>query len=144
MNRERLLIVDDHEDLRRLLRLTVRFANYQVVEAEDAAGALDTVKVWRPDVILLDVMMPGELSGLDACRTLKADPGTAGIFVILVTARDDFETIIAAREAGADAYMVKPFKPARLVELIARRMRVSYPILPDRQRRPPATMEEWR
>jgi len=102
---KKILIVDDHADIRRLIRMTLEFEEYEVFEAEE-----------HPDLVLLDVMMPGSVNGLEVCGTLKSLPNPPR--VLLLTARGRSEDLEAGLLAGADAYMVKPFSPLKLMETI--------------------------
>lgn len=114
-----ILIVDDHADIRRLIRMTLEFEDYQIHEAADGESALQLAAALRPDVVLLDVMMPGALDGLEVCARLKADPRFAGMQVILLSARGQARDREAGLRAGADAYMVKPFSPLQLIDHLA-------------------------
>lgn len=114
-----VLIVDDHADIRRLIRMTLEFEDYQIHEAADGESALQLAAALRPDVVLLDVMMPGALDGLEVCARLKAEPHFAGMQVILLSARGQARDREAGLRAGADAYMVKPFSPLQLIDHLA-------------------------
>ena len=81
-----ILIVDDHSDIRRLLSITLG-RDFKILEAEDGAGALDAVRHHHPSAVLLDVMMPGGMDGLQVLDAIKADPATQGILVAMITAR---------------------------------------------------------
>jgi CheY-like chemotaxis protein len=114
---QKILIVDDHSDIRRLIRITLG-KNYQVLEAEDGETALAIAASQRPDLMVLDVMMPGTMDGLQVLDAMKQDAELRQIRVIMVTARGqtrDYETGMAR---GADAYFVKPFSPLQLVSAI--------------------------
>jgi DNA-binding response OmpR family regulator len=87
MLKEKLLIVDDQEDLRKMLRLALGYGKYSLLEASDGEAALALARAEKPDVVLLDVMMPGKLDGIAVCRAIKADPELAGCFVLMLTAR---------------------------------------------------------
>jgi len=116
---KKILIVDDHADIRRLIRMTLEFEDYDIYEAEDGATALLLAEALRPDLVLLDVMMPGDLDGLAVCRRIKGDPLLQGPGVILLTARGQAQDCEAGRLAGADAYLVKPFSPLQLIDVIS-------------------------
>ncbi|MTI63449.1 response regulator [Methylophaga sp.] len=116
--KQKLLIVDDHDTLRELLKMTLEFSDFELFEATDANEALSMVAEIEPDVIILDIMMPGEMDGVDVCRRLKANPKTAHIKIILLSAKGQAEDIRVGGEAGADAYFVKPFSPMSLLESI--------------------------
>lgn len=114
----KLLIVDDHDTLRELLKMTLEFSDFDLYEAADATQALKMVAEIKPDVILLDIMMPGDMDGVEVCRYLKANPSTAHIKIILLSAKGQAQDIRTGGEAGADAYFVKPFSPMSLLESI--------------------------
>jgi DNA-binding response OmpR family regulator len=128
MMKQKLLIVDDQEDLRKMLRLALGYGKYHLFEAGDGETALAMARAEKPDVILLDVMMPGSLDGIAVCRAIKADPELAGCFVVLLTARGQTADFAAGDTAGADAYMVKPFSPAKLVEVVEMREKLAKPV----------------
>lgn len=109
-----VLIVDDDADIRRFLGLTLRHDGFDVHEAVDAEDALDQARRIDPDVILLDVMMPG-VDGYEVCRRLRSDPRTQETPVILLTAKGRAEDKIRGLDVGADDYVVKPFDPEELV-----------------------------
>jgi response regulator RpfG family c-di-GMP phosphodiesterase len=115
----RVLIVDDDTGLRMLLRMTLESADLEVAEAENARVAEDRIAVRPPDVIVLDIRMPG-VDGLSFCRGLKQTPETAGIGVVLLTADDAPETAEAAWAAGANAFLRKPFSPLELLDAVER------------------------
>jgi cyclic di-GMP phosphodiesterase len=114
----RILLVDDDPALRMLLRTTFEVADVDVVEAENADAARRRIRVARPDVIVLDVNMPGT-TGLELCAELKADPATSEIPIILLTGSTG-GTNAAAKRAGADAFVRKPFSPLELLAVAER------------------------
>jgi DNA-binding response OmpR family regulator len=114
------LITDDHADIRKLVRMTLDTADVEVYEADNAASALDLISRIRPTVVLMDIMMPGEMDGLDACRQIKADADLARTIVIMLTARGQQADLDAGKTAGADAYLVKPFSPLELLDMVSR------------------------
>ncbi len=113
----RLLLVDDDAGLRALVRTTFEDVHVPVDEAASAAEAEERIATARPDVIVLDVGMPG-MDGLAFCRALKEDPATAEIRVVLLTGLDEVEDVADA--AGADALLLKPFRPLELVSVVER------------------------
>ena len=113
----RLLLVDDDPGFRTLLRTTFDGVNFAVDEAGDAAEAAERIADRRPDVIVLDVGLPG-LDGLAFCRLLKDEQATADIRVVLLTGRDGVDE--AASRAGADALLPKPFRPLELLAVVER------------------------
>jgi response regulator RpfG family c-di-GMP phosphodiesterase len=114
----RILLVDDDAPLRTLLRTTFEVADVDVVEADGAAAARRQISAARPDVIVLDVNMPG-MTGLEFCEQLKADPATSDIPVILLTGSTG-GTGAAAKRVGADAFVRKPFSPLELLAVAER------------------------
>jgi DNA-binding response OmpR family regulator len=108
-----ILIADDDRDIRDLVIFKLRQAGHQVFWADDGVTALDTIRAERPEVAILDVMMPG-LSGVDVTRELRADESLAGTRVILLTARAQEADVQAGFSVGADDYVVKPFSPREL------------------------------
>lgn len=117
---KRILIVEDQADIRKLIRMTLEFENYEIHEATDGAFGLRMATAVKPDVILLDVMMPGELDGLQVCQRVKSDPALTGTRVILLTARGQVRDRDAGTAAGADEYLVKPFSPLQLIDTLER------------------------
>lgn len=112
-----VLIAEDDPLLMPLLLATFRGSGLRMLTAGTGTRALDLARAERPDLVLLDVGLP-ELSGLEVCRALKADPATAVIRVIMLTARAAPADQRAAVEAGTDAYLTKPFSPAGLLALV--------------------------
>jgi DNA-binding response OmpR family regulator len=117
---KRILIVEDQPDIRKLIRMTLEFEDYEIHEATDGGFGQRMAVAIRPDLILLDVMMPGELDGLQVCQRVKADPSLSATKVILLTARGQARDREAGRAAGADEYLVKPFSPLQLIETLER------------------------
>lgn len=101
----RILVVEDDDGVRRALQLALTDEGYSVEGAEDATSAQERLSGYQPDLVLIDVMLPGS-SGLDLCRSIRQ---TTTIPVIMVTARDDSHDVVAGLEAGADDYVTKPF-----------------------------------
>ena len=121
----RVLMVEDQPDIRKLIRMTLEFEDYEIHEAGDGEAGLRLARTLRPDLVLLDVMMPGELDGLQVCQQIKKDPATAGIRVVLLTARGQARDREVGGEAGADIYLVKPFSPLQLIDSIERLLSAS-------------------
>ena len=115
---KKILLVDDHADIRRLMRITLGQA-YDIFEAEDGVRGLALVHGERPDLVLLDIMMPGDLDGLQVLDEIRADPGFNAMKVIMVSAKGQALDREAGMRRGADAYFVKPFSPLELKALIA-------------------------
>lgn len=108
-----LLVVDDNIDLRLVVTQFLRVAGHEVAEAGDGKAALTSVEKREPDLMVLDLWMP-EMSGLDVCRALKANPFTARIPILMLTAQSDLNYKLQGYEAGADDYLAKPFEPLEL------------------------------
>ncbi len=110
----KILVVDDEQDAVDLVAFNLKQAGFQVVAAHDGAEALDKVQKHQPDLIVLDVMMP-ELDGLEVCKLLRRDSATAGIPLLMLTAKASEVDRILGLELGADDYVTKPFSPRELV-----------------------------
>jgi len=117
---KKLLIVEDHADIRKLLRMTLEFDDFDIHEASNGDIGLAMARDMVPDVVLLDLMMPGHLNGLDVCRHIKADPTMAHTKVIMLTARGKASDREAGMAAGADDYLMKPFSTLQVLETIYR------------------------
>ena len=115
---KRILIVEDQQDIRNLIRMTLEFENVEIQEAADGVTGLATAQAWKPDLVLLDIMMPGELDGLQVCQCIRADASIAHLKVVLLTARGQARDREVGESVGADAYLVKPFSPLELVRVI--------------------------
>jgi two-component system, OmpR family, phosphate regulon response regulator PhoB len=120
MTMKKLLIVEDHADIRKLLRMTLEYDNFDVHEASNGDVGLAMARDIAPDIVLLDLMMPGHLNGLDVCRHIKADPNMQHTKVIMLTARGKASDQEAGTQAGADAYLMKPFSTLQVLETIYR------------------------
>ena len=114
---KKVLIVDDHTDIRRLLSITLG-KDYEIIEAEDGVAALESIRRHHPQIVLLDVMMPGEMDGLQVLDAIKSDPQLKDTRVIMVTARGQAHDYEDGVQRGADAYFIKPFSPLQLVAAI--------------------------
>jgi DNA-binding response OmpR family regulator len=108
-----VLVADDDDDIRDLVAFRLDRAGYEVLRAADGQEALDLARKHRPDLAVLDVMMP-KLTGYDVTRELRADAATSRIPVILLTARVQEADVARGFEAGADDYVKKPFSPQEL------------------------------
>lgn len=115
---KKILIVEDHADIRRLIRMTLEFEDCEIHEAANARDGWALARQVKPSVVLADVMMPGDGSGLDLCLAIKLDPALAGTRVIMVSARGSSTDREAGLKSGADAYLVKPFSPMELLALV--------------------------
>lgn len=112
--KKQILIIEDEEDIRELVRYNLEREGFRVSEAESGEDGLEMIPAKKPDLILLDLMLPGK-DGLDICRELKRNEDTANIPVIMMTARGEESDIVTGLELGAEDYVVKPFSPKVLV-----------------------------
>jgi DNA-binding response OmpR family regulator len=114
-----VLCADDDRDILALLALRLERAGYRVAQAVDGEQALSLARELRPAVLVLDVMMP-RMSGTEVVAALRADPATAGLRVVLLSARAQEADVARGLDAGADAYLAKPFQAPELIELVGR------------------------
>lgn len=117
---KKVLIVEDHADIRKLLHMTMEFEDFEIHEAASGDVGLEMARVLAPDMVLLDVMMPGPLSGLEVCRAIKANPVLKHTKVVMLTARGQAEDRRNGMQAGADEYLVKPFSTIEVLETLYR------------------------
>ena len=120
MAAKRILIVEDQPDIRELVRMTLEMEDFEVHEACDGDAGLAMAQRQAPDLLLLDVMMPGSLDGLGVCKRIKADAALRRTKVIMLTARGQASDRSAGLAAGADDYLTKPFSPRQLLEAVRR------------------------
>ena len=124
MPKEHILVVEDEEDILELLRYNLAKEGFRVTGVIDGEGALGAARSTPPDLILLDLMLPG-MDGLTVCRELKQDAQTRDLPIIMLTAKGEEADIVAGLELGADDYVTKPFSPrvllARLRAVLRRR-----------------------
>jgi len=118
-SRGRVLVVDDDAALSEMLGIVLRGEGFEPVFCADGAAALDAFRDSRPDLVLLDLMLPGR-DGVDVCRAIRAESGTP---IVMLTAKSDTVDVVVGLESGADDYIVKPFKPKELVARIRARIR---------------------
>jgi DNA-binding response OmpR family regulator len=113
----RILVADDDVDIRELVEFKLTTMGHEIVAVGDGAAAIEACRTQRPDLAVLDVMMPG-VSGLDAIRAIRADPGLADLPVILLTARAQESDVETGFDSGADDYITKPFSPRELASRV--------------------------
>lgn len=113
----KVLLVDDQSHVRRLLHYTLYRLKHKLFMAEDGESALTVCRRVKPDIVILDVMLPGGIDGLQVCRTIKAEAAYP-LMVIFVSARSQQSDIDAGYAAGGDAYIVKPFSPIELARQV--------------------------
>ena len=126
MSKEQILVVDDEEDILELVRFNLSREGYDVLTAASGEAAVDAARAHLPHLIVLDLMLPG-IDGLEVARILKNQPETAGIPIVMLTAKGEEPDVVAGLELGADDYVVKPFSPrillARIRAVLRRRQR---------------------
>lgn len=114
----KILLVDDNAQMRNLLRITFSsYPEYELLQAQSGKEAIDLINIHHPEILFLDVMMPGEMDGLDVCRFVKSSPELQSTFVVLLSAKGQKQDIADGMEAGADKYLTKPFSPLALIEI---------------------------
>ena len=126
MVKEKILIVDDEQDILELLNYNLFREGYQVVSAETGEQAYDLANTKAPNLIILDLMLPG-IDGLEVCKRLKKNPHTEIIPIIMLTAKGEEADIVTGLELGADDYVTKPFSPKELVARIRAVLRRKVP-----------------
>ena len=114
----RVLIIEDHADIRRLIRMTLELEDHEIHEAANGVEGLQAARRLQPDVVLLDVMMPGEMDGISVCRELRADKVFDGTSVVMLSALGASADRARGFGAGANAYLAKPFSPLNLIDTI--------------------------
>lgn len=114
----KILIVDDNRIIRHLLKLTFSDNRFELFETECSETALSMIAEQKPDYVILDVMMPGELNGFQICQEVKSWPDTLHCKIILLTARSQQQDFDLGKQVGADFYLTKPFSPKELLALI--------------------------
>ena len=132
MKKGTILVIDDEKDLIELLSYNLGKEGYDVIVAHDGQSGLDVVKKHRPDLVVLDIMMPG-LDGLQVCQRLRADPRTGRIPIIMLTAKATETDRIVGLELGADDYVTKPFSPREVIARLKAVLRRSSQPAEDRQ-----------
>src|SRR4030095_12869567 len=119
MSEGRILVVDDEPQIRRVMRTTLTGAGYEVDDARTGEEALNKLRGFRPDLVLLDINLPG-MSGLEACRTIRSDSGVA---IVMLTVHNTEAAKVEALDAGADDFVTKPFSTPELLARIRAALR---------------------
>lgn len=114
MEKKKILIVDDEVHIVELVRVCLEDSDYEIIEAYDGLEALNKAKSEKPDLILLDIMLP-KLDGYEVCKALKSAEETREIPVVMLTAKGQEVDKVKGFQSGADSYMTKPFSPLRLL-----------------------------
>lgn len=119
---KRVLIVEDQADIRELVRMTLEIEDLDIHEAENGDMGLQMVRRLKPDLVLLDVMMPGPLDGFAVCSQIKADASLKRIKVVILSAKGQDSDKQQGKQAGADGYLTKPFSPRQLLEVVGKQL----------------------
>ena len=119
MSKKKILIVEDEEHLLELESLLLPTKGYEVKGVLDGPSALELVASMKPDLILLDIMLP-VMDGFEVCRQIKANEATRHIPVVMLSAKKSKEDLVKAEQVGADRYITKPFKSAMVIATIQR------------------------
>jgi twitching motility two-component system response regulator PilG len=122
MEQRKILIVEDEVSLLKLESILLTTRGYKVSGVTDGLKALEEIKKDMPDLVLLDIMIPG-IDGFEVCRRIKADPVTTNLPVVMLTAKKSTADQTRGVEAGADAYITKPFKSAKIIEIVEELLR---------------------
>ena len=114
----KILIVDDQPEVRELVEITLRSENFRILQAQDGENAINIARKEKPVLIIMDIMMPGKIDGIEATRILKNDPETKEIIIIILTAKGQKGDIEKGYKAGAEDYFIKPFSPLDLIKKV--------------------------
>ena len=120
LKKMRILVVEDQDSIRRMIEALVTARGYDVTAVASGTKAIDVAMTNPPNLVLLDLNLPGQYDGFEVCRRLRADPQTANVPVVIISALDDQESRNRATEAGATSYYTKPFSPIALLKEIER------------------------
>jgi DNA-binding response OmpR family regulator len=115
---KKILIVDDQLEVRELVEVTLNIGSYEIYKAASGESALQIAGEVRPDLIILDVTMPGGIDGYEVCRRLRSNPATRDSSIVMLTARGQEDDRQRGKEAGADDYFAKPFSPLELLNKV--------------------------
>lgn len=119
---KKVLIVEDQADIRELIRMTLEIEDFDIQEAENGDMGLKLARADKPDLVLLDVMMPGSLDGFGVCTHIKEDPALKRMKVIILSAKGQDNDKQQGKQAGADGYLTKPFSPRQLLDVVSRHL----------------------
>lgn len=123
----RILVVDDDQALAEMLGIVLHHEGLEVAHCPDGSGALEAFRTSKPDLVLLDVMLPG-IDGIEVCRRIREE---SDVPIVMLTARTDTVDVVLGLEAGADDYVLKPFKPQELIARVYARLRRSDETAPE-------------
>ncbi len=114
----KILVVEDQDAIRRMIEALVTGRGHDVIGVANGARALEACMHQPPDIVLLDLNLPGHYDGFEVCRRLRLDPSTRSVPIVIISAMDDAESREKATDAGATAYFTKPFSPIALLKEI--------------------------
>lgn len=117
MAKNKILIVEDEESLLKLESILLSSKGYNVTGVMDGRAALEEVRLNRPDLVILDIMLP-EMDGFEVCRQIKENPDTRHIPVVMLTAKKNSQDFARGQQVGSDAYITKPFKSSKVLDTI--------------------------
>ncbi len=117
MKKNRILVVEDEESLLKLESILLSSKGYNVTGVMDGKSAVQEITTNKPDLVILDIMLP-ELDGFEVCRIIKENPDTRHIPIVMLTAKKNSQDFARGMQVGADAYITKPFKSAKVIETI--------------------------
>jgi len=124
LSKKKVMIVDDEAHIVELVRVCLEDSDYDIIEAYDGEEAVDKTREELPDLILLDIMLP-KMDGYEVCKILKGSEDTKSIPIVMLTAKGQEVDKVKGFQAGADAYMTKPFSPLRLLTELEEKLSVS-------------------
>lgn len=143
MGKRKILVVDDDPTMVKLINVNLKLNNYSVIEAASGERALDVLAREKLDLVVLDIMMPG-VDGWEVLNRIRSDTSTRELPVILVTAKTQDSDVIRGWELGADEYVIKPFNPLLLVEVIKMALDRSYEERLERRKKQKEKLEVLR
>ena len=117
MEKNRILIVEDEESLLKLESILLSSKGYNVTGVMDGKSALEEVTLNKPDLVILDIMLP-EMDGFEVCRRIKENPDTRHVPVVMLTAKKNSQDVAHGQQVGCDAYITKPFKSSKVLDTI--------------------------
>ena len=115
---KKILVVDDQLQIRELVEATLRVEDYRILQAKSGEEAVEIVRAEKPDLTIMDIMMPGGMDGLEATRILKNDPETKDCIIIMLSGKGQEAEREKGLEAGADDYFTKPFSPLDMIRKV--------------------------
>jgi len=115
---QKILIVDDQPEIRELVKITLQNENYAIIEASNGREAVDKIREEKPNLVLLDIMLPEDIDGFEVCSQIKSDNDLKNIFIVMLSSHGSKEDIKKGKSVGADDYFIKPFSPLQLIEKV--------------------------